>query len=403
MTESHESAVFSELMELAEERSPGFTEQWRAWADDLESPQTPTDPRSLITPELPYAIRGRGEILVTAEELNEDFYSEFDPGWYYTIHARQGGGNDECWCENDDDETHEDSCLWQNNQELRAHPAHVYDEYGDDSTYITHIFRVDASDSEVAKTQESERVENEQRHRLGAYERVLSGDMTPWAALNDEHGEFMMRQRLLQVALKHEADLAKVADRSAKLDAQAEAIAKLPQDFSVASVEALDIRPAPTQGYRIDFTANRFESALDRLKSSEQKIILAQQKLHDAETYLPASSPLRAELLTDRGTSSYQTTERRGRRNVKVTKTYDRGSVLGFELKNATRSHEDARKRILSALNDIVADGRKKNVAPIPRDIDPSNVILDALFKFGWEGPELPVVPSSFEVKMTSA
>ena len=403
MTEQLESAVFSELMELAEKHSPGFAERWKTWSEGLESPQTPPDPRSLFTPELPYAIRGRGESLADANELNEEFYSEFEPGWYYTIHARQGGGNDECWCETDDDETHEDHCLWQNNQELRAHPAHIYDEYGDDSTYITHVFRVDASDAEVAKLQDSERIARERRNRLNAYERTLAGDVTPWAAMSEEYGGFMARKRLFQVALKHEADQAKTAARSAELDAQSEAIAKLSEDFSVADVEALGIRPAPSNGYRVDFTANRFESAMKALKDSEEKVLLSERKLHDAETYLPPDSPLRSELLTERGMSSYQTTERRGRRNVKVTKTYDRGSVLGFELKNARKSHVGNQERLRNALNEIIADGRKKNVAPLPRDIEPSNVILNALFNFAWDGPEMPSVPSSFEAKMESS
>lgn len=393
------SHLFIELMKIGEKADPGFIDRWNTWADNLETPIEPLDERDLITPPLPHAIRGRGERLETADDLKDEFeYAEFEPGWYYTIHARQGGGNDECWCEeeHEDDETHESGCLWQNNKEFRSHPSHVYDEYGDDSTYITHVFRVNATDAEVERVQSSEKRSYEQKSQIANRDAATAGKVTPWAALNNLVSESLSYTRELHAVLKYEADLEKSITREKELDSQEQAISALPNDFTLAEVKALGINPTHSLGYRSNVTIDALNALLEQFEESEERLATAKRKLHDAETYLPSDSPLRNELLADRGTGSYETTERRGRRNVKVKNTYDRSSKLGFEIIQAERRIDGARINALRNLNAIINEERKKNKTPNDNVGDTPESILNKLFALGWGHDSSPELPNSF-------
>lgn len=393
---------FERLLEIAEAASPGFESKWEEWLNELPDPETAPSERDLFEVEIPFAIRGRGEGLQRGDELAEDFSSidAEDTSWYFTIHARQGGGNDECWCDEieDDDDEHELGCLWQNNEELRAHPNHLFDEYDMfDSTYITHVFSVPASDSQVTKLRESIAKVNRQKSSVQDRESVLRGKVTPWAAMTDTVSEFLQMRRNLQSSLKAEQRRNELEIKLESIQAQNKALEALPSDFSFADVDSLNVVAESFGRYSSLDTLDR---QLERFAETEAQLQVDARKLYDAETYLPADSPLREQLLAERGMSEYTATEKRGRRNVKVRKKYDRGSELGFKVRTAQDRLDQTRTGVRQALLNTVESNRKGNLERLNK-LPESEVSIDDLttkfINLGWKGSEKLELPVALQ------
>src|SRR5699024_425740 len=63
----------------------------------------------------PGVIRPRGTTIVAPGESADanDYHVNTSTSCWLAIYARQGGGNDECYCDSDDWDVHEDGCLYE--------------------------------------------------------------------------------------------------------------------------------------------------------------------------------------------------------------------------------------------------------------------------------------------------
>lgn len=150
----------------------------------------------------PGVIRPRGTTIVAPGESADanDYHVNTGDTCWLAIYARQGGGNDECYCDNLDDYTvHEDGCLYENNEQIRLAPGHVDDFYDSfDSTYITFLFdtglnkeELDALEKDVCNMQTELREVLEARKMLDL---IKKGSLPVWALESTEQSISLARK-----------------------------------------------------------------------------------------------------------------------------------------------------------------------------------------------------------------
>ena len=280
------------------------------------------DPEGLLSEPVP-ALRPRGQAVETPSEV-EDELGYRPQGPLVAVYTRQGGGNDECWCETDNDEEHEDFCLAANNDLIREHPQWVVEKQDEfDGTYLTHYFDPGLTPEQIKEFDES--VENAliDAQARGIIAQVDSMLMTPWAAIYVPAGARNKRSEIESEA-RLVVETANKQDRASSLRKIIESIDA--EDFEkISQIEAI----AAMRRHSDDFSARMLENTLEHLAEYTKKTADSQKLVDDAEKYLPKDSPLYMKLLGDRGQGSYQYTEKVRRRNVKKTRVYDRGSELG--------------------------------------------------------------------------
>lgn len=147
-------------------------------------------PENTLIPNFPHVIRDRGHYLVAPGEKytngsDEDTIN--DTGYYlFMVRARQGGGNDECYCEHENNE-HENMCLYANNETLRNHPHYVKDFYDSfDSTYITFVFENNIDEKMVDDYKNALKNSDDYENNLYTYNRVMNNDVPVWYILNPD-------------------------------------------------------------------------------------------------------------------------------------------------------------------------------------------------------------------------
>lgn len=149
----------------------------------------------------PGVIRPRGTTIVAPGEsadVNDYHVNTGDTCWL-AIYARQGGGNDECYCDSDDYDFHEDGCLYENNEQIRASSGYVDDFYDAfDSTYITFLFdtglnkqELDALEKDVYNMQAELREVIEARKMLDL---IKNGSLPVWALDSTEQSYALSRK-----------------------------------------------------------------------------------------------------------------------------------------------------------------------------------------------------------------
>lgn len=388
-----ENADAIRLVELTPETNGNpFVETWNATFENL-SVKMPS-PEGLLS-EPVNVIRGRGVSLDTPVEVEEELGYRPD-GPLVAVYARQGGGNDECWCETDDDDKHEDFCLAENNNLVRAHPQWVDEKQDEfDGTYLTHYFDPGLTQEQVNDYNEA--LENaasagQSRGLVGQVDSLL---MTPWAAVyapekaRNKRSEIESEARLV-------VETANKQDRASSLRKIIESIDA--EDFEkISQIEAI----AAMRRHSDDFSARMLENTLEHLAEYTKKTADSQKLVDDAEKYLPKDSPLYMKLLGDRGQGSYQYTEKVRRRNVKKTRVYDRGSELGYEVtKNQERLNKykeeiSVRSRPLRvALDKLDCELREADLPSSQNRFD----AIEQAFEIGWQwnADLLPEVPRSF-------
>ena len=150
----------------------------------------------------PGVIRPRGTTIVAPGESADanDYHVNTGTTCWLAIYARQGGGNDECYCDNLDDwDSHEDGCLYENNEQIRLAPGHVDDFYDSfDSTYITFLFdtglskeELDALEANMYTMQTQRREVLEARKML---ELIKNGSLPVWALESTEQSSSLARK-----------------------------------------------------------------------------------------------------------------------------------------------------------------------------------------------------------------
>lgn len=149
----------------------------------------------------PGVLRPRGTTIVAPGESADanDYHVNTGSTCWLAIYARQGGGNDECYCDSDDYTVHEDGCLYENNEQIRLAPGHVDDFYDSfDPTYITFLFdtglnkeELDALEKDVCNMQTELREVLEARKML---ELIKNGSLPVWALESTEQSSSLARK-----------------------------------------------------------------------------------------------------------------------------------------------------------------------------------------------------------------
>ena len=207
----------------------------------------------------PGVIRPRGTTIVAPGEsadANDYHVNNGDTCWL-AIYARQGGGNDECYCDNLDNlELHEDGCLYENNEQIRLAPGHVDDFYDSfDSTYITFLFdtglnkeELDALEKDVCNMQTELREVLEARKML---ELIKNGSLPVWALDSTEQSSSLARKASRAESLEGSLRLYANFDEDAIEESIANAenfiayIAKIVGSESNAQLQTLLAQPMP--------------------------------------------------------------------------------------------------------------------------------------------------------------
>lgn len=152
--------------------------------------------------DFPGVLRPRGTTIIAPGESADanDFHVNNGDSCWLAIYARQGGGNDECYCDNLDNlELHEDGCLYENNERIRYAPGYVADFYGEfDSTYITFLFdtglnkeELDALEKDAYIMQTELREVTEARRMLDL---IKKGSLPVWALDSTEQSHVLSRK-----------------------------------------------------------------------------------------------------------------------------------------------------------------------------------------------------------------
>lgn len=328
------------------------------------------------------------------------------------VSARQGGGNDECYCETDG-ESHELGCLWASNEAMRARPEYLHDEYDDfDSTYLTVYFALTEAQADAALA--LGRARHEERANAWLLESVDELELTPWAAIGLENFRCELRE------LKTKAQKALQRRKTAKKLEEVVRDLRTVQEFGDALKDGegtlnFTALTAALDGLKRYIRPSRFErfdprECEKRIVNRWHELSLARTRVAEAEQ-LPEGSALREYLLGDRGQGSYMTKEKRGRRKVEVRKVYNRGSVLGKELESAERNYATALRMEHQSLTrylerqwkeaeNLAGAEELKRVLQAEDTFDAEaerESILKELFAIGWPGKpeELPAMPEA--------
>lgn len=140
--------------------------------------------------DFPGVIRSRGTSVIYPGDWASDTIQAKDT-CLLDVHARQGGGNDECYC---DDEAffadiHEGNCLWKNNEEIRDLDYYVGEKTDSfDCTYISFYLDTGLTKEEMDKLLRDFEIFNSDIKRVEekAYvvNAVISGSIPIWAAVD---------------------------------------------------------------------------------------------------------------------------------------------------------------------------------------------------------------------------
>lgn len=371
---------FSELYEWRKE-NPG------------ENPSADSSHALKLLPVPPYAIRERSIILIPKDKLKEE--TDVDPDsvkgdYVLELHTRQGGGNRDCWC--DDEEDHESDCLSKNNDDLQSNPNYLTDiDDSDDSTYATFYF-----DGVSKKDAEKYFEDRNTGARLSILDRlekaVQEKSMTPWGALADDtHGsrnaitKYRNSKHLLERQLKDEAE------NERKLSI-CNTLMRSAARGKVTNADLLAIGNLPAYAQQ---SIVRDSKELVAKKATYEKISKAMETAKNLE-----EGPLKDYLLGDRGSFTYAAKEKVGRRNVTVQRTVERGSLLNSELDEATRYMESAKRSLARSLKPI--EETKENLLSKVTNTDKLKekvkVEREEAWKAGWYSSKkaIPEIPEDF-------
>jgi len=331
-----------------------------------------------------YAQRDRGTWF---EKSSED---ELNDGEYLIVlHTRQGGGNRECYCETGDD-SHEPGCLAANNEELESHPQYFRDEDDDfDSTYANFYFRGGFSEKDKEKAQKQRELLAKAQNIAAAHKEIEDGVKPPWSLLAKDstaYSEYQKAKREFDYAQKN------LISKQANAALANDSLNLLTNKKELTAKEAEPI--ALLAGYK-SFNSYRFLTDIKNYRDSSEKLNKAQALFSQAEA-LPAGE-LKDYLIGDRGTGSYNTTEKVGRRNVTVRKEFARGSMLGSELKDANRVHDSNKKAVKEPFEKLkeVADEAKTIASAVAAAKKPLEEAREKAWLEGWSGPASAAPPVS--------
>lgn len=389
-------------------KGKSFSQHWAERFANAIAARGVTPPR--ITPEAVlnlFPVRSRSSwFFSSTRNIDGDLEDQSfvaEPGVIYAqLHTRQGGGNRDCWCDTDtDNDEHEDYCVAVNNDLLQSHPDYILD-YDDsfDSTYANLIYRTSLTEDDLKRFAEENALASLVATERAAVESINSLKATPWSILAEgKTAEIFERMPAAKQALE-------VGRRSANPTALSFAEELLATAGTLLSGGTADVEGTYGKNSQVipqklgvrdwNYGLLRILDLFESLSKHNGELAEVQARF-DQASELPEGSELWNYLLKDRGTSSYTTTEKVGRRNMKVQKTYERGSLLGSELK-AAQEHVNSRTKDLARYIGEVQT-RRDALAEVQAKVDALEVEVTELeakiWSAGWPGrtqaPEVPV------------
>lgn len=283
--------------------------------------------------------RPRGSWFETATSLKRDYEDiDFEPTEgviYAVLSTRQGGGNREYGD--------------YNNDELAAHPNYLddWDESGD-STYATYVYSTELTENDLNVIGELKLLNNTLASQLSLIQSIEDLTVAPWSILSEER----LFDVELQVA-KRELRAKGSAINSERLEASREFIAYAEGIMEGSNAENFydDEKLRSSLGFGYNYAAHSIPRKLNDLRVAHRE--MARLKAMNLEASMLQDGALKEYLLGDRGTGSYNVTEKRGRRNVVVAKTFERGTLLGSELASAENSFNTAKNLVEAILTSV--------------------------------------------------
>ena len=339
-------------------------------------------------------IRSRGTYIQSVSELHKESpYAGLDDiksDYVVVVSARQGGGNRECYCEYDG---HEDGCLALNNEIISEHPNYVTDYDDDfDSTYNYFVFDNKITKDQVEEFEKSQSAYNEFNHLNNERKLVEEGKAPAWF-INDVSQYNSAQRDYLTAKRKHRDAVNMIKENQEKNDLANKLVQQIRSGED--QIELDDLKKFST--FRNSYSSYDLEKLRGNLKSKKEAESF--QKMYNEAEELEDGSELKNYLLGDRGTRSYDAKEKRGRRNVTVRRTYERGSLLGSELKTKKDNAEWADTQIEKFLEPIsdFSDAYKKNFDEVSELRKAKEDSRQKAWESGWvyDSP-VPKMPKSF-------
>lgn len=328
----------------------------QAWSDrfknleEFKKANPGVSPRSMVPnpdsllDEPVNPLRDRGTSLITKASYESEGYNhatETTGEYIVAVSTRQGGGNRECWC--DDYDNHEEYCLSKNNDELTSHPNYLSDEDDDfDSTYATFYY-----DSGITQKQ-FEEFNAKRNHflKLAADEMLLegakTGEFTPWGVLSGSYTKVSSYKTSKRVLSSKES----TANAAEAINAKIKEAYKKIENGTVTEDDLTDT------GLNIYRRKTLIQESKD-LAAAKKKLKEVEEIKAHAEA-LPEDSPLRKWAIGAREERSYQTTEKKGRRNVTVTKKYTPNAPLIDDVKREKDKVSHLKRMIEMSMTDVV-------------------------------------------------
>lgn len=268
--------------------------------------------------------RPRGEgLLNPGVTYGDDLFTNETSGLVLVFHARQGGGNDECWCDLDDlddedeavtydGEQHLPYCLWLSNRLIEDRPGFLAMEYDDfDSTYNYFFFEYDGTADDYVAAEIAHEAATRENQRLADIE--------------------MLENRGIDTSILDDPNI-RVHQLIQTYDAGKD------EDFSTAEVDERRIelergRAAIIAGDEEAFAAHKVSAyGRENIRKYHKAIAdnLLADRIEEEVNELPENSALYEFLFRDNGTLTYDTKEvpPGKRRAVKVRKTVQRPTDL---------------------------------------------------------------------------
>lgn len=293
---------FSELTAWEEENGKTF--------DGAEYSRL-SSPAPVLGGEKPTALRERGSGFISKEEALEEpslqYYAEKemdDEDVIYTLHARQGGGNRECFCDDEDDK-HEDNCIALDNESIAAaYPNYITDtDDSFDTTYATFYFSTSKDPEDWKTFRENEQTAREMSRLAEERRHIEEGNRTPWSVFAKDEEDY----GTLDISGQREKKAVAAAESSRKKQKKTEdahrRLDDVDADLTDDDVDTAYAYLEPRKRRLIDQAAEEKRTYRDALK----KIDDAKRMRREAES-LPDDSPLKRDLLEDRGPITLRST-----------------------------------------------------------------------------------------------
>jgi len=393
-------------------KGKGFSQHWAERFSEVISArgvavEAPT-PESALKIS---AIRSRGSWFFDGARVAADEFSDHgftaEPGVIYAqLHTRQGGGNRDCYCDTDTDSgEHEEFCLAVNNDALQSHPDYILD-YDDsfDSTYANFIFKTSLTSEDLKSfgllAGQAKLVHDEQF----ILEEINGLKRAPWSILIGSANAGLLEKL---PATKRELESVRRTTDPAALSYAEQLLSTASTLLSGGTADAeklygKDARLIPQKlgVYSWNYGLLRILDLFVSVSKHNGELTEVQARF-DQASELPEGSALWDYLLKDRGTGSYTTTEKVGRRNTQVRKTFERGSLLGSELRSAQDRVDSQIKDLARYIGEVQT--RRDALAEAQAKVDALTVEIVDLegqrWSAGWPGrTQAPEAPAEAEL-----